>query len=217
MRFTLLRIWAVSVVLAGCASLKGAKTSPDDQELITALASLDRGDYRSATETLTRIANNHPGTTTGQQALLALASATLDPRNPNRRLDVAATLTAQYLRQGQLAPWTQPLAQTMYLTALELGANDSARAVAESDAQEARAEAERVKTAVMAGRPLPRLPGQSVASRIKDVQQDRDKLATDRDKLTVRLQALEQQLEARDKMLADSVAELKRIRKTLQS
>jgi hypothetical protein len=216
MRFRLLRIWAVTVAVAGCASTQGASSDPEKQ-LNTALTALDRGDYRSATEALTRIVKEHPGTTTGQRALLALASVMLDPRNPNRRVDTGAGLAAQYLRDAKVPGWTEPLAQTMYLTALELGATDSARAVAETDAQQARAEAERVKTEVMRGRPLPRLPGQSVTSRIRDIQQDRDKAASEREKLSTRVQTLEQQLEAHGKMLADSVAELNRIRKTLRS
>lgn len=216
MRSTLLRIWAVTVVFAGCASFQGASSDPDKQ-LITALAALDRGDYRSGTETLTRIVQEHPGTSSGQRALLALAATMLDPRNPNRRIDAGASMAARYLREDKRPAWTDPVAEAMYLTALELGATDSARVVAESDAQQARAEAERAKVEAQRGRPLPRLPGQSVTSRFRDVQQDRDKVAADREKLSNRVQALEQQLEAREKQLADSVAELRRIRKTLRS
>ena len=60
-----------------------------------------------------------------------------------------------------------------------------------------------------AGRPLPRLPGQSFASRMKGAEVDRDKIAG-------KLAQLEQLLQQREKQLADSVAELQRIRKTLR-
>jgi hypothetical protein len=207
MRSNLLRIWAVSVLVsAGCASARGAAANPET-ELNSALQLLDRGDYRTATEQLLKISNEHPGTPVGQRAVIALAAASLDPRNPNRRIDMGATYAARYLNDKTKAAWTEPVGETLYLMALELGATDSARAQAESDAADARAEAERVKA--QAGRPLPRLPGQSFAARMKGTEVDRDKIAG-------RLAQLEQQLQQRDKQLADSVAELQRIRKTLR-
>jgi hypothetical protein len=56
-----------------------------------------------------------------------------------------------------------------------------------------------------------------VPARFRDVQQERDKVAAERERLANRVQSLEQALESREKQLADSVAELRRIRKTLRS
>ena len=63
----------------------------------------------------------------GQRAVLALAAASLDPRNPNRRIDMGATYAARYLNDNTKAAWTEPVGETLYLMALELGATERAR------------------------------------------------------------------------------------------
>ena len=184
-------IWALAVagLLTGCATLKASLESRGEERFEQSLAALARGDYRAAHEGLSWVARNDPDEKHGRRALLVLAALELDPRNPARRIAVGADVAASYLELSERAPWTDPLAQTLYLLGLELGA-------AEERVEKAEREAERVAAR------LPELPGPTVAARIRNVEQERDRLKT-------RVETLEKQLDEKEQ-------ELQRIRKTIR-
>ena len=183
-------IWAVACagLLAGCATLSRPLQSRGETEYREGLAALARGEYRQAYERLAWVTQHYGHEAIGQQALLAMAALELDPRNPARRMPVGADLAASYLRLPRKAEWTQPVAQTLYLLALELGA-------AEDRAERAQRQAERASR-------LPTLPGPTVSARLRTVEQERERLAK-------RVDTLEKQLAEKDQ-------ELERIKKTIR-
>lgn len=195
---------ALLVVPFSCARLRlGSPTASPHERLSRALVALDSGQYAPATQQLLEIASMYPDRAVGRQALLAAAAAELDPRNAERQMDQGAALLAQYLRRSGAADWTQPQAETMYLLSLELGA-------AADRAEQAEAEAARARAAQsLAAAKLPRLPGAPLTDRIDDLQRERDRLAA-------RVKELETSNAGLQKQLADTVQELKRIRRTLR-
>ncbi len=184
-------IWAVAFagLLLGCATLKGPLESRGEKRLEEALEALARGDYRTAHEGLSWVAEHDADDRHGQQAVLTLAALEMDPRNPARRIAVGADVAATYLRMSETPAWTLPVAQTFYLLGLELGS-------AEDRVERAEREAER------AAARLPALPGPSVAARIRAIEQERDRLAK-------RVTDLEKQLSEQEQ-------ELQRIKKTIR-
>jgi TolA-binding protein len=184
-------VWAVVMtsLLLGCATLKAPFETRGEDRFQQALQALGRGDYRTAHEGLSWVAQNYAEDDYGRRATLILAAVELDPRNPGRRIAVGTDVAANYLRLSDAAPWTQPLAQTLYLLGLELGA-------AEDRVEKAEREAERAQSR------LPALPGPSVSARIRNVEQERDRLAR-------RVETLEKQLSEKDQ-------ELQRIKKTIR-
>lgn len=184
-------IWALALagLLTGCATLKGSLESRGEQRFEESLAALARGDYRTAQEGLAWVAQNDADEDHGRAALLALAALELDPRNPARRIAVGADVAASYLALEDKEAWTNPVAQTMYLLGLELGAAEERVEKAERAVERANAR-------------LPSLPGPSVSARIRNAEQERDKLKA-------RVETLEKQLQEKEQ-------ELERIRKTIR-
>jgi hypothetical protein len=208
MRSKLLALGAIALAFSGCAHRQSGGENAEEQ-LRLGISALAQGDFAAGTNALLAVSNQSPDSQEGRHALLALAAAALDPRNPNRGEAVSAGLAARYLGSVAEPDWTKPVAEALYLLALDQGATDSARAEAETDAQKARAETRRVLNQARAGT-LPTLPGgQSAGSRVRALEQERDKLAA-------RAKQLEQELERRERQVAESQAELDRIRKTLR-
>ncbi|HEX9106355.1 MAG TPA: hypothetical protein VF832_03995 [Longimicrobiales bacterium] len=174
-----------------------------EQRLARALAVLDSGQYAPATQELQALAQGYAGLPLGRQALLSAAAAELDPRNPDRQLDRGAALMSQYLESSAEGDWSHPVAQTLYLLSLELGATVERAQQAEADAARARAQATRARA------DLPQLPGAPVTARMADLERDRDRLAA-------RVHELEAGTAQLQKQLADSLQELKRVRRTLR-
>ena len=184
-------MWAVAIasLLLGCATLKAPLETRGEKRFEDGLSALGRGDYRVAHEHLAWVAQHYGHESYGQQALLTLAAMEMDPRNPTRRITVGTDVAAGYLRLPEKAPWTQPVAQTLYLLGLELGA-------AEERAERAERQAERTPAK------LPNLPGPTVTSKLRSVEQERDKLA--------------RRVDALEKQLAEKEQELERIKKTIR-
>ena len=183
--------WAVAIagLLTGCATLKAPLESRGEKRFEEAISALARGDYRTAHEGLTWVAQHDAADTHGQQALLILAALELDPRNPARRIAAGTDVAASYLNLAEKPAWTNPVAQTLYLLGLELGA-------AEERAEKAEREAER------AAARLPSLPGPTVSARIRTIEQERERLSK-------RVETLEKQLQEKE-------LELERIKKTIR-
>jgi hypothetical protein len=117
-------IVVVGAVLAAvaCTRIPPAEPLPPAR-LDRAIRALERGDHATAVADLLVVAGRCPVTPLARQALLLAAGAAIDPRNPARQLDLGAVLAARYLA---IVPadesGARPLAQTLYLLALELGA-----------------------------------------------------------------------------------------------
>lgn len=189
MRRASLVVAAVAAALVGCATLGSVLRSDADERFDAGMRALGNGDYGTARSDLAWVAEHFNHETVGQRALLILAAVEMDPRNPNRRTDVGSDMAASFLRLPERDTWVDPVAQTLYLQSLELGA-------AEERAERAEEQQQRRE------RELPKLPGPTVTARIKAVEQERDRLAK-------RVSALETQL-------ADKDRELERIRKTIK-
>ncbi len=187
----------------GCAHPKPdapAVANVSALRLSEALTALDTLQYAPAIQQLQGLAQTYPQHVVGREALLLAAAALLDPRNPQPQLDQGAGLLRQYLAGADTSDWTRPVARTLYLLALQVGALAEQAAV---DSARARAEAGRARNA------LPRLPGPSLSAHVSDLEHERDRL-------TARVKELESGSAQLQRALADSVQELKRIRRTLR-
>ena len=187
--------------LTGCAALRPEPDPGPEEQLAHGLAALEVQDFSAARRLLEPLYHAYGQEPVGQRALLALAASELDARNANRRLAVAADLTGRYLGTPDVPRWTVPLAETLFLAAQELGAQEDTARVASADAAR--------PLGVAADRKLPASTRESVPARFRRV-------ATERDELQRRLQAAEQRLATREKELQDAQQELERIRKTIK-
>lgn len=189
--------------LAGCAAL-GLSGEPDPRvQLGRGLAALETRDYPAARGFLEPLYLERWREPVGQQALLALVSAELDNRNPQRRLWAAAEMSARLLSIPEIPVWMVPVAESYYLLAVELGAQEER--LARADAARAAAEAE-VAAAV---RELPSSNLESVPARI-------NRITSERETLRRRVNELEQTVAARDKELKDTKQELERVKQTIR-
>jgi hypothetical protein len=169
---------------------------PDPEERFElAVAALADRDLAHAREQLRYLYETYPDEAIGRRAALVLAAAELDPRNSDRQLRAGADVAARLLVQPASPEWMTPVAETLYLVALELGA-------AEDQIRLAQAQRDSLKN-------LPQLPGPSFVAQL-------DKVSTERDSLRHRVRGLEQTLAAKEKQLKEREQELERIRKTLK-
>lgn len=196
MKRNLVAVGAITFVLAACATLNPFVESTAETRFDRGMRALEQGDYPQASLDLGWVATHHADTDLGRRALLVATALEMDPRNPKRRLSLGADLTQAYLLNRGSESWTVPIARTLHLLALELGAAEERVAAAEAEKQRAEARLE--------------LPGPSVPERMKAIQDERDRLAR-------RVNQLEQQLEIAEKNLAEKDKELERIRKTIKS
>jgi hypothetical protein len=205
--------------LTGCASLHRAPSAPSAQvRLDDAVTRYNYGDLTGATRELAWVSRQCDGHALGQQASLTLAALRLDSRNPDRELDSTAKLARAFLHSTDPNDWRRPIAATLYLTALELGAStqDTAARVARRRASAPPASAPVTDCGPVQALPngaavptLPVLSGEPLIARLGAVRADRDQLATKVDSLRTALDSARQELVARQK-------ELERIRKTLK-
>lgn len=192
----LVAVGALTIVLAACATLNPFVESSAEARFDRGMRALERGDYAQASLDLGWVATHHADDKVGRHALLAVSALEMDPRNPKRRLALGADLTQAYLLNRGIEDWTLPIARTLHLLALELGAAEDR--VAAAEAEKERAEARLT------------LPGPSVPERMKAIRDERDRFSR-------RVQQLEQQLATAEKNLAEKDKELERIRKTIKS
>lgn len=185
--------WLLAVLIAGCAiAARGGSPDPEER-LRLGLEALAEQDMMTAQEHLEWVYRNHPSEPVGLHALLALIAAELDPRNPTRSLWTGADLAGQLLHSADAPAWTQPLGHTLYLVALELGANEERMAQAQKALDEA----------------LPEFPGASLPAQLKASQSEVDRLQG-------RVDSLQQQVGVTKKELEEKNAELERIRRTIK-
>jgi hypothetical protein len=172
-------------ILAGCVQPRTDTPTPEPT-LSHGLDALRTGDHASAMGEFALLAALYPGTRTGEQARLLAASIELDPRNPQRRLDVGAAILSDAIAAASDSSDSRPLAETLYLLALDLGAQPP-----EPDES------------------LPAFPGTTLASRVRALL---DELEQRRHEI----ERLQQELKQKDQEIQKLSNELERIRKTLK-
>ena len=187
--------------LPACATLENTFGSEAEDQFDTGIAALQRGDYAAANRSLNWVIERHGDEPIGKKALLVVAALEVDPRNPQRRLALGSDLAGAYLQKNR-GDWSQPVAQALYLLALEMGAAEERISEAEADK---RAAERKVETG------LPSLPSptSTISARLRQMTEDRDRLAK-------KVEQLEAQVADRDKKLEEKEKELERIRKTLK-
>ena len=232
----------LGTALLACAVAACVRASPEDVgplpgtaeaeaagRLAAGASALDLGNFSAARTDLGWVYTRCPATEDGQAALLLLGTSYLDPRNEDRRPDLAAAIGAHVVG---LAPSGSVLASSgaaLYLLASEHGApparseplRDAAREVREAEPgcsdgparvrltliESASAGAEEEGTAAADWLPTP--PAATVPGRIAAVTEERDSLAT-------LVAELEEQVRALSGRVAVQQQELERIRRTLR-
>ena len=101
-------------------------------KLELAVAALDERNYDAAHARLLEVVDLCGSAPLGQQALLLMAVAELDPRNPDPRRDLAAESTALLWAETDGQGWTHTITESLYLIALRLGARNSGPTDAEA-------------------------------------------------------------------------------------
>jgi hypothetical protein len=197
--------------VAGCATIRVEQGPDPEERLRQGLSVLAGHDFARARPLLERVYLDHWQEPEGRQALLALAAAEVDSRNPERRLGVGLELAGRYLSMD-VPDWTVPAAESLYLLAFELGGVDEKLAQADSTRLAAEAERQDVLKALGTGRGGRELP----QSEVESVPQRIDRLMKEKAELQQRVTTLEQRLAVADKELKDAQAELERIRRTLK-
>jgi hypothetical protein len=115
---------ALAVVLAAGACGGHGETGtviPAPGSLAEAVQSLRDGDYATGTARLQRLAARCESGSDGRRAVLLLAVAALDPRNPAASPDRGAELTARYLTLPGAEPAERVEAEGLYLLANSVG------------------------------------------------------------------------------------------------
>lgn len=171
-------VWLL-LVGAACASTQGSSTYGAAAWLDDGAIALTQGDFEAAREKLAEARERCGNTLLGRQALLLLGALELDPRNPQRSPDQAAEHTARYLRLSETYPWTRPLAESLYLLALELGASEPKLADTQVSTAELRApaceEADRHAVQSATGE-LPTLDRPNMLTRLRALERNRAEL-----------------------------------------
>lgn len=113
---------------AGCMRAVGPDIETSSQvqpaeQFDGGLALAGAGDLIAATERLVEVREVCGDSPLGRQALLLMSVIQLDGRNSSRNPDLAAELAATYLALPSTFRWTGPIAEAIYVVALELGAH----------------------------------------------------------------------------------------------
>ncbi len=91
-------------------------------KLQAALEALWKGDYTAGHARLAEVVELCGSAPLGQQALLLIAAAELDPRNPDPRRSLAAEATSLLLGELDSMTWARQFAESFYLIGRRLGA-----------------------------------------------------------------------------------------------
>lgn len=223
-------LWGLAAVAAtGCATFGWHRDITPDQQLDRAAIALRDGRYAMGWTELSWLAEHCADQTAGRRATLELAAAAIDPRNPYRSPTRAANAAARYLRLQETEPALEPVAQTLYLVALEMGGRpdhaatrvreasarlDPAGPAATAAADPARADSSadacgRMPVRLLDAVALPALHAPTFPERIERLAAERDSLQHRLDLVVVERDSLRQQA----KQLQQ---ELKRVKKILK-
>ncbi|MEX1182543.1 MAG: hypothetical protein WEF86_04865 [Gemmatimonadota bacterium] len=190
-----------TAAISSCTSLNAIREPDPATALHEGVTALESQNYARARALLEPLYLEHWEDEVGRRAMLALIAAEVDTRNPDRRLWVAADLSARLLNVPDLEPWIVPVAEAYYLVALELGAHEQRLALGDSaGARLASRQANRV---------LPTGPEVTIPARITALESERSTLRR-------RVAELEEQLAASAEELRLTKVELERIKKTIK-
>lgn len=114
---------ASTLTVLSCATLGvgGGEGAEARDRLSRAVLALDRSDFGSATADLEWVASRCGSGERGRTALLLLAAAELDVRNPDRSPDRARWHAEAYLSSPGIPDEELPVARTLYLLAVDMG------------------------------------------------------------------------------------------------
>jgi exonuclease VII small subunit len=206
------------LLLPGCAWLSGGLPlpSPAPTPYQRAMDLLERESYGAADTELRQIAASCENGEDGRRALVLLPTLWLEPRNAMAKPDSGAVLAARVLYLPDADPAERFLARTLYVLALELGADPYVRP-ALVDAPDALAlrfsdcEAPVPRTPA----PLPILGRESLTATVARLERERDALDARAAELGEGQRALQQRVEALQAQLQAAQAELQRVRRLL--
>lgn len=116
---TVLVGWSCAVGVGGVGRSSGS--GQERAALGDGIRALEAGEYEAAAGRLGWLASRCESGLLGRRALLLLATAALDPRNPDASPDRAARLTAHVLGLPGADPEDRVVAEALYLLSLELG------------------------------------------------------------------------------------------------
>ena len=189
----------ITTALTGCTALAALKQGADPRDQLQhGIAALRAQQYPAARSFLEPLYMERWAEPVGQRAMLALIAAELDARNPERRLWAGADIASRLLNIPDVEPWIVPIAETYYLLALEMGAQEERLARADSAREAAEQRALQL--------PADRLT----------VNQRLNQVANERDAQKKRAENAEAQLAVRDRELRETKAELERIKKIIK-
>lgn len=182
----------------GCATA-GEAPAPAEDGLALGARALAEGDYGEAMARLHEVASRCESGDRGRRAVLLLATAALDPRNPVASADDGARLAVHFLGLPGSGSVERTVAETLYLLARGYGA--PAGDTLPDPAAEAATLAPRFDHCGAEGdvatssRALPELPDSSYVARSR----------AERDRLTARVNALQAELERIRALLQEGV------------
>lgn len=206
------------LVLYGCAGLGLGREEPsgdEDQRLETAAVLVEVGSWDRAERLLRQLASRCENGEEGRRSMLLLTSLLLDPRNPSAIPDSAALMASRYLGLPDAAPLGRPLAEALYVLALELGADPGLRPGPHAGVGALATRFSDCGASPGSEGPLllPTLEREPLARRLVALRHERDSLAAREPPEDGQLRARNRVLEGR---VAELEAELERIRGILR-
>lgn len=211
-RFPSVSVVGLLVGLAGCSWMAGeaalepepppepvtAEAEPLRAVFAEALGRAERGDFEEAQRELRVLATRCESGRPGRDAVLLLGSLELSPRNPGGDPGVASVILARYLQLPGPTEASRTLAETLYLLALDRGADP---------VEDPWNDQEGVPPIPLRfgdcddpvppwARPLPEHPGPSTtAETLRRARVQRDSLASVADSLAAELVRMDQELQ----------------------
>jgi len=222
--FAPLLVLSSLLAFAACSRMQGSPAppppaDPDQERFQVALLAAGHGALDEAAAELRHLASRCESGPWGQEALLLLAALELSPGNPEGSPDAAAAILARYYQLSTVPARSLALAETMYLLALDLGADPVGDPFAPSEATSEiayRFDNCQGSTEPLAIRLLPELPGPSPArASFRGAASQRDSLALVADSLAHVADSLTQLADSLTHEMTTMEAELRRIRRLL--
>jgi hypothetical protein len=222
--FAPLLVFSSLLAFAACSWMQESPAppppaDPDQERFQVALLAAGHGALGEAAAELRHLASRCESGPWGQEALLLLAALELSPGNPEGSPDAAAAILARYYQLSTVPARSLALAETMYLLALDLGADPVGDPFAPSEAtSEIAYRFDNCHGSIepLAIRLLPEPPGPATARpSFRAAASERDSLAHLADSLTHLADSLTHLADSLAHEMTVMEAELRRIRRLL--